>query len=423
MDILHSRKYCLIYIRLCVAIIAITVFSVFSASHLIAKEFVIGLLCDRTGPTAVVGSNMCPGFHDYIALFNKNNTMPGHSIRVMEVDHGYNVPRGIEAYGRFKKANAVSVALYGTPHTVSLTPKLAEDKVLGTSPGFGSAAGANGKRFPYLFPLAASYWSQAASAVKFIMDKWEGSSPPKIAYLYYDNPAGREPFPILDDLQKKIGFTRRDFAVPAPAIEMRPQVLDIARRFRPDWVLSQLFGRGPGVSLKEFTRVGFPRNRVIGFVWAAGEPDIAVAGWKQSEGYYTIQFAHVGSSRKNLNRPVLRAIGDMYKAKGRDLPKAMDMSVYYNRGVATASVHAEAIRSAVASKGPNINGEDVKNAMERIRGFALEGFMPAVNMSKEDHEGGGFIRIFQVRDGGFVPASGWMQGYRDLVMKHVLKGS
>src|SRR2546422_307548 len=31
-------------------------------------EIVIGVQCDRTGPTQIVGTVLCPGFHDYIAL-------------------------------------------------------------------------------------------------------------------------------------------------------------------------------------------------------------------------------------------------------------------------------------------------------------------------------------------------------------------
>ncbi|MBI3992865.1 MAG: ABC transporter substrate-binding protein [Candidatus Lambdaproteobacteria bacterium] len=369
-----------------------------------------------------VGPFLCKGFHDYIQLFNKKNTIPGGKVVVMEIEHGYNVPRGVEAYERHKAGGALTISLYGTPHTVALTPKLTEDKILGTSPGFGSAAGANGERFPYLFPAAASYWSQAASAIKFIEDGWKGDKQPKIAFIYYDNPAGREPFPVLDDLQKQLGFEIERFAVPPPAIEMRPQVLDIARKFRADWVVSHLFGRGPGVSLKEFARMGFPRERMVGLVWAGGESDIRIAGWDTSEGYYTMQFAHVGSRRDNLNHPLLREIAAMYQSEGKPLPEEMDLSVYYNRGVGIAALHAEAIRAAVASKGTDITTVDVKNAMERIDGFSLDGFIAPIKMTPQDHEGGGGVRIFQVKNGGYTPVTDWMWGYRDVVLKHVRAG-
>jgi len=39
----------------------------------------------------------------------------------------------------------------------------------------------------------------------------------------------------------------RDFAVPAPGVEMASQVLDITRRMRADWVVGHLFGNALGV--------------------------------------------------------------------------------------------------------------------------------------------------------------------------------
>jgi len=394
----------------------VAAFAVLSPPAAESREYVVGLQCDRQGPTSNVGRAICPGFHDYMALFNQQNRIPGHTINVMEIDHGYNVPRGMESYERHKAAGVMSIALYGTPHTVALTPKLQEDKILGTSPGFGSAAGANGKRFPYLFPAAASYWSQAATGVKFILDNWTGSKPPKIAYIYYDNPAGREPFPILDDLERQFGFTLQRFAVPPPGIEMRPQVLEIARKYRADWVMSHLFGRAPGVSLKEFTRVGYPREQMLGFVWAGGEADIEIAGWDQSQKYMSMQMASLGHDHV-VNQEIIA----MYRERNEAPPEQLLVSsVYYNRGVSWAALHSEAIRSAVATKGPNITPVDVREAMERIDGYSERGFMPPFKMTPEDHEGGGFIRIYAVEGKGYRPVTDWIQGYRDVVMKHVL---
>jgi len=381
----------------------------------LAKEIVVGMQCDRSGPTQTVGAFMCDGAFDYIKLFNKGEGIgKGNSIRWFEIDHGYKVPRGIEAYGRHKDAGAVSISLYGTPNTVALTPKLTEDKIPGTSPGFGSAAAGNGTRFPYIFPIAASYWSQAGSAVQFVMDKWVGDGKPKIAYIYYDNPAGREPLPVLEDLRKRIGFTLQTYAVPAPGVEMRPQVLDITRKYKADWVIAHLFGRAPSVSIKEFRRVRFPLDRVVSFVWGAAESDINAAGWDTAEGYYGLQFAGVGDGHE-----VIQRIKKMYADDGKEAPKAMQVSVYYNRGVVMAAVHARAIQLAVEKNGLDITGVHVKEALESIRGFDLGGILPPLNITPEDHEGGGFTQVWQVKGGKWVSASDWFQGYRDVVLEHV----
>src|SRR5262249_59213031 len=98
----------------------------------------------------------------------------------------YKVPPAIEAYEKQKADGAVSIMIYGTPQTQALTKKLTEDKIPGTSPGFGTAAAANGMRYPYVFPVAPTYWSQAAGAVQFIKDTLAGNlAGTTIAYLHF----------------------------------------------------------------------------------------------------------------------------------------------------------------------------------------------------------------------------------------------
>jgi branched-chain amino acid transport system substrate-binding protein len=380
----------------------------------LANEYVIGLQTDRSGPTSTIGPFVGDGFQDYIKLFNKKNLLPGHTLKVVEVDHAYDVAKSLESYERHKQAGALTISVYGTPHTIALTPKLTSDQILGTAPGFGTSAATDGRKYPYVFPIAATYWSQAGASVKFVMDRWKGPGKPKIAYLYYDNPAGREPLPIFEDLQKQLGFELRTYAVPPPAVEMRPQVLDIARQYKADWVITHLFGKAPGVSIKEFTRVGFPRDRMVGFVWGAAESDLQVAGANNAEGYQALEFAGVGD-----NFDVIREIKQMYKDEGKDPPKGMEISVYYNRGVLIAAVHARAIQLAVQRKGPNIKSDDVKNAMETIRDFTLGGMLPPLNLSPSDHEGGGWVQIYQVRKGKLVAVTDWFRGFPEVIAKHV----
>src|ERR1700750_1358473 len=107
------------------------------------KEIVFGFQCDRTGPTATVGTVLCPGYHDYIGLINSKGGVEGFKIKVIEVDNEYKVPPAMEAHERFKKEGAVIEGVFGTPQTAALNKKLEEDKLLGTSPGFGTAAAAD----------------------------------------------------------------------------------------------------------------------------------------------------------------------------------------------------------------------------------------------------------------------------------------
>ena len=381
------------------------------------KEVVFGLQCDRTGPTANVGTVLCPGYQDYIALVNSKGGIDGIKIKVLEIDHEYKVPPAIEAHERFKKEGAVLESIYGTPQTAALNKKLEEDKILGTSPGFGTAAAADGKRYPYTFPIAASYWSQGGAAVQFAKEAMGGNlKGKKIAYIYYDNPAGKEPLAILEDLAKAEGFEMRTFAVPAPGLEMGAQVLDITARFKPDFIISHLFGRAPSVFIKDLKGKGFPLSKVVGLVWASSEADIiAAGGMGVAEGYNTIQFAGVGK-----DYPVIKEIEAMYKAQGKQPPKEMDSTVLYNRGVLIAALHVEALRNAIKAKGGAVpNSEEVKKGMEAIKGFTLGGFVPPLELTPADHEGGGWVQIWTVKGGKLVLTKDWFQGFRSVIQKHL----
>jgi branched-chain amino acid transport system substrate-binding protein len=378
-----------------------------------AKELVIGDQCDRTGATQIVGTVLCPAMQDYYKLINSQGGVDGWTIRGDEIDNQYKVPQGIEAYERQKQMGVVMMTLYGTPQTVALNQRLEQDKMPTTSPGFGISAAADGKRYPYLFPIAATYWSQGAAAVKFAKDKLGGSlKGKKIAYIYYDNPAGKEPMPIIDSLKKSEGFELRTFAVPPPGVELGAQILDIAQRYRPDFVIAHLFGRSPSVLIKGLKGAGYPLNKVVGLVWASAEADIkAAGGWAVAEGYNTMQFAGAGD-----DYPVRQQIKAMYKKEGKAPPTTMDDTVIYNRGLLQAAVQVEAIKNALKiSGGQKPTGPQVKQGLEQIHDFTLGGLVPPLQITPTDHEGGGWVQVFQVHDGKFVKETDWFRAYRDVV--------
>ena len=379
------------------------------------KEVLIGMQCDRTGATQITGVVLCPAMHDYYDLINAAGGVDGYKIKADEIDNEYKVPQAVEAYQRHKQEGAVLMTLYGTPMTVALNQRLEEDKIATTSPGFGIAAAADGARYPYLFPIAATYWSQGAAAVQFVKDKLGGSlKGKKIAYIFYDNPAGREPLPIVEDLQKREGFELRTFAVPPPGCRGRRAsarhrtTLSAGFRHRPS-LRPVAGGRDQDLQGERVTAL----SKVVGLVWASSEADIdAAGGFGVAEGYHAMQFAGAGD-----DYPVRQQIKAMYKKDGKEPIKLMDENtVYYNRGLLQAAIHVEAIRNALkATGGKQPTGTDIKNGLEQVRDFTLGGLVPPLEITPADHEGGGWVQVFQVHGGKFVKETDWFRAYRDVV--------
>ncbi|HYY16520.1 MAG TPA: ABC transporter substrate-binding protein, partial [Gammaproteobacteria bacterium] len=375
------------------------------------EPILIGVMYDQTGPTSVWGVPVAQGARDYTRLINKQGGVHGHPIEWVEHEMGYKVPNAVEGYERFKAAGVVSFWSWGTPIVYALWERATTDKLPTTTPGFGRADATDGERFPYIFPMMATWWSQTGGAVKFVMDQWakEGKAgKPKVAFLYWDNPAGREPFPILEKLQKQLGFDLKSWSVPSPGLEMSAQILDIVRRYRADWVITQMWAKAPAISMKEFKRLGFPLTRVIGLSGGAAEHDMIAAGWDVAEGYYGIQIHGVGA-----DYPVHRDIIQMYKDEGKEPPKEMvESSAGYNRGILWIAVTIEAARLALEKFGWPLTGEKVQKGFELIDGLpGLEGVAPPLKVTTKDHEGGGLVRVFQTRGGKILPVTDWFHGF------------
>ena len=401
-------------------VLSLAIVAFAGAAQAADKTIVIGEQCDRTGATQITGVALCPAVKDYIDLVNSQGGINGWQIKVDEIDNQYKVPLAVEAFQKQKDEGAVVMMPYGTPMIEALYKKLDEDKIPATTPGFGIAAAADGARFPYVFPVAATYWSQGAAAVKFAKDKLGGDlKGKKIAYIYFDNPAGHEPLPVLEALKQSEGFDMKTYAVPPPGVDVSAQVLDITQRYQPDFVIAHLFGKAPALAIKGFKENGYPLSQVVGLVWASSEADIqAAGGFGVAQGYHAMEFAGAGD-----NYPVRQQIKAMYQKDGKTPIKLMDdNTVYYNRGLFQAAVIVEAMRNALtANGGKEPTGVDVKAGFEKIHDFTLGGLVPPLQVTPQDHEGGGWVRVFEVKGDGLVPETDWFQAYRDVVQAALKK--
>ena len=83
----------------------------------------------------------------------------------------------------------------------------------------------------------------------------------------------------------------------------------------------------------------------------------------------------------------------------------------------------EGVRLAIQHHGLPVTGEKVKLGYEQIKDFTLGGFLPPLNVSPNDHEGGGWVRLYQTKGQQLVPYTDWFRGYRDIVLDEVKKAA
>ena len=112
----------------------------------------------------------------------------------------------------------------------------------------------------------------------------------------------------------------------------------------------------------------------------------------------------------------------MYKNDGKKIPDFVG-SVYYNRGVLNGSILVEGIRLAIVHFGLPVTGEKVKMGYERIKDYTLGGFLPPFTVTPQDHEGGGWVQLYQTKGGKLVKHTDWFMGYRDVVLDEIKKAA
>ena len=392
----------------------------------VADEQFIGLPSYRVGPYAAGGSGLFGGWIDYMQMINeRDGGINGVKLTWEECETEYNNARGVECYERLKKKGSTGNTVFqpvSTGITYSVLEKVAQDKIPMVTIGYGRTDAADGRVFPWVFPMITTYWSQASAIVNYIgaqeggMDRLKGK---KIGLLYHDSAYGKESHAILDKLAAKHGFEVTKIAVAHPGNEQQSQWLQI-RQLKPDYVILWGWGVMNPTAIKAAAKTGFPREKLIGVWWSGAEEDTIPAG-PAAKGFVAAGFNVAGA-----NYPVVADIKKFVygKNKGNMEDKTRIGSIYYNRGVVHGIITVEAIRKAQEKygKGKALTGEQVRWGFEnlalddaRLKALGATGFLPALKISCADHEGPGKVKFQQWDGSQWKVISDWVESDRPLV--------
>jgi len=333
----------------------------------------------------------------------------------------------VECYEREKNkgpTGATVIHPLSTGITYSIIDKATADKIPVISMGYGRTDAADGRVFPYIFPLITTYWSQASVMTKYMAQHSGGSlKGKKVVLLYHDSAYGKEPIPVLTEVSKRDGWELITIPVPHPGNEQGAQWLQI-RQAKPDWVILWGWGVMNPTALKSAAKVGYSREKMIGVWWSGAEEDTVPAG-DAAKGFVAAGFNVAGA-----NFGVVQAIKKFVytKKKGEMEDQSRIGSIYYNRGVVAGIITAEAVRKAQEKygKGKPVTGEQVRWGIENLnidnamlKKIGADGFMPPLHVSCNDHEGSGLVK-FQKWDGKkWNVITDWMEPERKLIRANI----
>ena len=405
------------------AVAASLVLAPFAATQAQDEQFIPALVY-RTGPYAAGGSGFWGAMEDYFELLNmRDGGIGGVKITWEECETAYNSDRGVECYERLKGKGPTGASIVhplSTGITYRLIERATADKIPLISMGYGRTDATNGKVFPYVFPLVTNYWSQNTAKIKYIgmkeggMGNLEGK---KIANLYHESSYGKETIPVLDKQAEMYGFEVRHFPIPHPGLDQKATWLEVARRYKPDWVILRGWGVMNPTALKEAARVGFPATKIVGVWWSGAEEDVIPAG-KAAVGYVAAGFHPSGA-----DFPAIQEILDKVHGagKGHISPQRVG-TIYYNRGLIAGVITTEAIRTAQGKFGAKpLTGEEIRWGIEnldltgaRIEELGFGGLMSPIKVSCADHEGGGAVKFQEWTGTHWKEVTDWIDPDRSI---------
>ncbi len=391
----------------------------------------VPLLSYRVGAYAAGGSGLFGGWIDYMNYINmKDGGINGVKLIWDECETEYNNSRGVECYERLKNKDggASLVMPLSTGITYSLIDRVAADKIPLVTIGYGRTDAADGRVFPWVFPLITTYWSQASAMINYLAKKEGGEAKlkgKKLVHLYHDSAYGKEPIAVFEAYAKKLGFQFTAIPVPHPGNEQQSQWLQI-RQIKPDYVVLWGWGVMNPTALKAAAKIGFPRQKMIGVWWAGSEEDVIPAG-DASKGYTTAVFNVSGASL-----PLVQDIKKVVygKGKGNMEDDSRVGSVYHVRGMVHGIITVEAIRKAQEKygKGKRMTAAQVRWGVEnldldnaRLKVLNAAGMMPPLKTSCEDHEGSGLVK-FQTWDGNkwTIVTPDWISSDKEMIRKMIV---
>ncbi|SDE50165.1 ABC transporter substrate-binding protein [Limimaricola pyoseonensis] len=371
-----------------------------------------GLLQDFTAVYTFVTGEYNQGQQDYLTLVNEEGGIDGHMFEAIVRDTGNEPQRGIEAYNRAREEGAILFDFLSTPVSRGLVDQVMKDEVVLITPLHGRGDAAAGETFPFVFPVMATYWSQAAVLADHIKSTG-GLEGKKVALVHIDSPFGREPMPVLEGIAEAENFEVRGFPYPSPGNEQSATWSEV-RRYRPDVVFIWGAGGGQSVSVQQAIRNGIDPASIHSVVWMA-ETDARNVGADAMTGVKRFEAVATGTET-----PIVSRIVEKVVEPGKSAGDAANVgSSYYNIGVATMAVAVEAARLALESEGAPLDGPKLKAGFEMIENFDAEGMMPPITITPEDHQGGGYGRVAQWNGSAWEPVSDWTTAYPEIVQEEI----
>jgi branched-chain amino acid transport system substrate-binding protein len=336
-------------------------------------EILIGSHTALSGPVAAWGVGSTDGARMRYDEVNEKGGVHGRKIKLIVEDHGYVVPRAVQAANKLINNDKIFImhTALGTPHNNAAFAEQLPKGVPNIFP-FTAARSMVEPHHPLKFQTLSTYYDQVRAAIKYFVEK-QGKS--KICSMYMDTDFGHEIREGVRDQAKAMkkevvaeasfGPTDSDFTGQIGKLKSSACDLVVMGSIIKETIQTVATARKGG--WKEVTFVGQA---------ASYDPIVAGAPGGITEGFYSATgqpFAYPDSS------PAVKAWSDKFKAKtGRDA----------NTAAQYGYVGADIVVMALEQAGKDLTRAKFIAALESIKGLKPTLFPgPTISFGPDRHLG------------------------------------
>jgi branched-chain amino acid transport system substrate-binding protein len=333
---------------------------------------------------------------------NEHGGINGKELKLIVIDDGYKVPRGVAGYNRLVDSEKVpGLYIQSTGTSMTLAKKIVADGIVTTAAAFYGFF-QDPAKFPYSFFMSPSYNDMARISLKWVRTTWKDPSrKPKICFIYPDNGYGRAILKTSKDYAKKIGVeVGPDQIVDWPTKDATVQLTNMSR-YNPDYAYLTSTAMNAAVILKNAKALGL-KTKFISNIRSFEETLITLSGGA-SEGSYGVQpIAPYGADVSGMKKIV--------EAHEKWHPGEKGTNVYVE-GWVNILCTAEALK--MADKAGKLNPAGIRDALDKFRNYDTGGLAPPLTFTSKDHRGSMAAKIYQIKGGKMVDVSSWVELPRD----------
>ena len=361
-----------------------------------------GVLIDLSGPTSDWGKNQVKGQLDAMRWVNEHGGINGKELKLIVIDDGYKVPRGVAGYNRLVDSEKVmGLYIQSTGTTLTLVKKIVADGVATIAASFTSKL-QNPAKTPFSFFVSPSYGTMGRITLKWIRTTWKDKSRnPKIVYLFPDGPYGRDILKVCKDYGKKIGVdVGPDQVVDWPTRDATVQLTNMSR-YNPDYAYITSTAMNGAVILKNAKALGI-KTKFISNIRNFEETLIPLSGGAAEGSYGVHPIAPYGAPVPGMKKVVA--------SHEKWHPGEKGTNVYVEGWVNILSV-SEALK--MADKAGDLTPSGIRNAFEKFKDFNTGGLAPPLTFNSTDHRASMKAKIYQVKNAKFAAVTDWIELPRD----------